>query len=119
MALDMLMRCKVSPRGRAAKSGEGRGAFNGSDLSNRSARAAWPALRASPLGQGARHEGVERGPELSAVAILLHHDLVARAGDDEMRAGAQADRELLDGRRRHDHVLAGGDDQQRLADTRR
>ena len=37
----------------------------------------------------ARHERVERRPELRAVAVLLHHQFVLGAGDDEMRAGAQ------------------------------
>ena len=36
----------------------------------------------------ARHESVERRPELRAVAVLLLQDLVPGAGDHQMRAGA-------------------------------
>src|SRR6185437_15655870 len=66
----------------------------------------------------ARHEGVERGPELRAVAVLLLQDLVLGAGDDEMRAGAQMIGELLD-RGGRDHLVVGGcQHQDRLADLR-
>ena len=44
----------------------------------------------------ARHEGVERGPELRAAAILLLQDFILRAGNDEMRAGTQVIGEFLD-----------------------
>ena len=46
----------------------------------------------------ARHEGVERRPELRAVAVLLLQDLVPGARDHQMRAGAQMIGELLDRR---------------------
>ena len=49
----------------------------------------------------AGHEGVERGPELRAVAVLFLQDFMFRAGDDEMRAGAQMIGELLDGAVNH------------------
>ena len=81
-------------------------------------------LRVTPSHPGsvhrrARHEGVERGPELLAIAVLLHQDFVPRAGDHQMRAGAQPHRELPDRRRRDDLVLPGGDQQQRLAQAAR
>src|SRR5579859_1915890 len=38
----------------------------------------------SPEQRRAWHEGVERGPELGAVAVLLLQDIVLGAGDDEM-----------------------------------
>src|SRR5271168_2915579 len=63
----------------------------------------------------ARHEGVEGGPELRAVAILLLQEFVFRAGDDEMRSGTQMIGELLDRRRRHDSVVGSGEHQDRLA----
>src|SRR3984893_14756372 len=66
----------------------------------------------------ARHEGVERRPELQAVAVLLLQDFVLRAGDDQMRAGAQMIGELLDRRGRDDGVVAGGQHQDRLANLR-
>src|SRR5258705_12765576 len=66
----------------------------------------------------ARHEGIERRPELRAVAVLLLQDFVLRAGDHEMRAGAQVIGELLDRRRRDDGVVAGGQHQDRLPDLR-
>ena len=47
----------------------------------------------------ARHEGVERRPELRAVAVLLLQDLVPGARDHQMRAGAQMIGKLLDRRR--------------------
>ena len=50
----------------------------------------------------AGHEGVERRPELRAKAVLLHQQFVPRARHDEVRAGAQPHRELLDRRRRDD-----------------
>src|SRR4030088_982064 len=66
----------------------------------------------------ARHEGIERGPELRAVAVLLLQDFVPGAGDHEMRTGAQMICELLDRRRRDHGVVAGGEHQDRLADLR-
>ena len=57
----------------------------------------------------ARHEGVERRPELGAVTVLLLQDFVLGAGDDQMRAGAQMIGELLDRGGRDDGVVAGGD----------
>ena len=47
----------------------------------------------------ARHEGVERRPELRAIAVLLHHEFVPGAGDDQVRAGAQPHGDVLDRRR--------------------
>jgi hypothetical protein len=73
----------------------------------------------SPEQRRARHEGVERGPELQAVAILLLQDFMLGAGNDQMRAGAQMINELLDRRRRNDAVIAGRQHQDRLADPRR
>src|SRR5437899_6314666 len=66
----------------------------------------------------ARHEGVERRPELRAIAVLLLQDLVPGAGDHKVRAGAQVIGELLDRRGRDDGVVAGGEHQDRLADFR-
>src|SRR5437899_784216 len=66
----------------------------------------------------ARHEGVERRPELRAIAVLLLQNLVPGAGDHQMRAGAQVISELLDRRGRDDGVVAGGEHQDRLADFR-
>src|SRR2546430_7390119 len=62
----------------------------------------------------ARHEGIERRPELRAIAVLLLQDFMFRTGDDEMRTGAQMIGELLDRRRRDDGVAAGGQHQDRL-----
>src|SRR5258708_40359518 len=63
----------------------------------------------------AGHERVERCPELLAVAVLLHPDLLPRAGDREMRSGTQAPREGRGRRRRDNLVLPPRDQQQRLA----
>src|SRR5262249_16699863 len=67
----------------------------------------------------ARDECVERRPKLLSVAIALHQDLVARSRDHEVRADAQARCELSRHRRRDDVILAGRDDQDRLADALR
>src|SRR4051812_33284687 len=45
--------------------------------------------KASPEQRRTRHESIERCPELRAKSVLLLQDLVPRAGDDEMRTGAQ------------------------------
>ncbi len=44
------------------------------------------------------HEGIERRPELRAEAVLLHQQLMLGADHDELRAGAQLAREVLDRR---------------------
>ena len=82
----------------------------------RGCRSAAAGVRASLEQRRARHEGVERGPELRAVAVLFLQDLVPGAGDHQMRAGAQMIGELLDRRGRDDGVVAGGQHQDRLAD---
>src|SRR5713101_9468871 len=92
-------------------------------VTNAAADAASPSLFGgalpSPEQRRSRHEGVERRQHLAAEAILLHQQLVARARHDEMRAGAQPHRELVDRRRRDDAVLTGRDDQDRLPDLAR
>src|ERR1700676_3562711 len=67
-----------------------------------------PCAPSSLEQRGARHEGIERRPELRAVAVLFLQDLVLGAGDDEMRAGAQMIGEFLDRRSGNNAVVGGG-----------
>src|ERR1700682_6811653 len=62
----------------------------------------------------ARHEGIERRPELRAVAVLFLQDFVLRAGDHQMRAGAQMIGEFLDRGSGNNGVVGGRQDQDRL-----
>src|SRR5947207_1193646 len=63
----------------------------------------------------ARHEGVECGPELRAITVLLLQDFVLRSGDHQMRTGAEVIGEFLDCRRRHHRVVTGRQHQDGLS----
>ena len=56
-------------------------------------------IESLPEQRRARHEGVERGPELRAIAVLLLQDLMLGAGDHQMRPGAQMIGKFLNRRR--------------------
>ena len=55
----------------------------------RRSQRSWPADGARAPSARPRNEGVEGRPELLADRVALHQDLVPRAGDDDLRAGAE------------------------------
>jgi D-galactarolactone isomerase len=97
----------------AARLGAGR-----DDATQGAGRQSGPTLRVL-VKRRAGHEGVERGPELIAILVLLLQDFVLGAGQNDVRAGQQIAGECLDRRRRHHLIVTCRDDEDRLAQRRR
>src|SRR3982074_528879 len=77
----------------------------------------WPgSVFSSSEDRRSGHERVKGGKRLHPESILFHQQLMAAARHDEMGTGPQPDSKFIDRGCRDDLVVAGRDDQHRLAD---